>query len=154
MTKTAWQYYFAHADLHFPADNHTWSPHEYFHTQDPFSSPFSQPHPAPPSQTAAPDGLLRQPKPLPEETGHFLGFFQTLFFQVGLLVSLGRCSERGSGGQPGREGSFVGVRRGAVVGRRKEKGCAGHISPQILERRSSKALDNKWIQLFTFVILH
>lgn len=115
MTNTTSQYYFARADLRSPADN----PHVNVFTPRtlsaaPFLSHILHPHPK--------LQLLRQPKPLPEEIGHFLGFFQTLFFQVGLLVSLERCSERDSGGQPGREGRFVGARRGAGT-------CRTHPSP-------------------------
>lgn len=37
------------------------------------------------------------------------------------MVSLERCSERDSGGQPGREGSFAGVRRGRSRGGEEEE---------------------------------
>lgn len=141
MTNTASQYYCARGDLHFPADNPQMKSMTVFTHRilpaAPFLSNILHPHPK--------LQLLRPPNPCQRKLAISFYFFQLCFFR---LVSLERCSERDSGGQPGREGILV------VPGEEPgEQGGAGHISPQTLERRSSKALDNKWIQLFTFVIL-
>lgn len=153
VTNTTSQYYFEHADLHFPADNPRMKSTWMFSHSGCFQQPLPQPYPAPPSQTAAHEGLLRQPKPLKEEIGHFPFYFRVFFFRLDSW-SPWRGAVRGTqvGSQAGREALLVSGQKPWWGGGR-EQGCAGHISPWTLEGRSSKALDTKRIQLFTFVIL-
>lgn len=116
MTNTTSKYYFAHADLHFPADN----PHVKF-SQWMFlpTGSLQQPLSSAVSCTPIPNcSSWRAPEtPKTPARGNWLFpcGFQTLFFQVGLLVSLERGRERDSGGQPaGREG-LGGRRKGRDV---------------------------------------
>lgn len=120
MTNTTSQYYFAHADLHFPADN----PHVKF-SQWMFlpTGSLQQPLSSAVSCTPIPNcSSWRAPEtPKTPARGNWLFpcGFQTLFFQVGLLVSLERGSERDSGGQGGKgwgEGGRAGM-------------CRTHLSP-------------------------
>lgn len=123
---------------------HTWSPHECFSP----SSPFPQPYPAPPSQTAAPETTKT-----PARGNRLFPFF---FFRLCCFRldswSPWRGAVRGAqvGSQAGRKVLVSGEEQWWAGGRAGM--CRTHLS-QTLEGRSNKTLDNKWIQLFTFVIL-
>lgn len=125
-----WNHYFEHTDLHFPANNPVplqQSSHGGFHTRAAFSSPFSQPYPASPSQTTAHDGVTNTTENPDGGNGPFPLFFRVCFFRLDSWSPSQRGPVRGTPGRlPATESRYQERSHG---GEEAERGCAGHGSP-------------------------
>lgn len=151
MTNTTSQYYCAHAGLPFPADIPRMNSTGLFLHWGSFQQPLSSAISCTPIPNCS---SWDNQNPCQRKLAiSFFFLFSSFVFSGWTLGLLGEVQWEGLRWAARQGGKFCWCQDRTWWGGGGEQGSAGHISPWTLDGRSSKALDSKWIQLFTFVIL-